>query len=143
MVGNGNGNGANGNGNGRGPGRPSKLTPEVLEQLVEALETGASNQDASESVGISRHTFRDWMEKGEASKTGQYVEFYQRMSCARARGNIELLKDLRKTTKGKLAILKYQGYNPVEKVQADVEHSGVVSQIVVKRLEVSEDDRQE
>lgn len=114
----------NGNGNGKG-GRPSKLTPEVLAEIEAALEDGCSDKDAAEGAGICYSTFRAWFLRGEKAKTGEYLEFSQRITRARAKGNWTMVKELKKTTKGRIFLLKCRGYIPVER--AEVEHSGAVA----------------
>ena len=64
--------------------RPSKLTPEVQEVIVDAILHGSTYKDAAESAGVQYNTFNEWMKKGEAAKTGQYREFNDSVSVANA-----------------------------------------------------------
>ena len=44
-------------------GRPSKLTPEVVDKLLEVLADGLTLEQAATSVGIHRDTLRRWREE--------------------------------------------------------------------------------
>lgn len=46
-------------------GRPSKLTPEVQEELKLLLRSGVPRTHAAEAVGIHRETLRSWTARGE------------------------------------------------------------------------------
>jgi transposase len=52
-------------------GRPSKLTPEVQQTIVNAIGLGASYADAAQAAGVSYDTFNEWMKNG----TGKYLQF--------------------------------------------------------------------
>lgn len=56
-------------------GRPSKLTPEIQEEIVKAITLGATYVDAAGSVGIDYDTFNRWMIRGRKSSKGAYHEF--------------------------------------------------------------------
>jgi len=55
--------------------RPSKLTPEVQEKICEAIRLGAVYEHACNYAGIRYTTFRNWILRGEQSKSGKYFEF--------------------------------------------------------------------
>jgi hypothetical protein len=44
-------------------GRPSKLTPEVVDKLLEALADGLTLEQAATSVGVHRDTLRRWRDE--------------------------------------------------------------------------------
>jgi hypothetical protein len=58
-------------------GRPSKLTPETTERLLQALRIGSSYEAACAYAGIDYSTFRKWMQKGERAKSGRFFEFFK------------------------------------------------------------------
>jgi len=64
--------------------RPSKLTPEVQERIVDAILHGATYRDASEAAGIAYNTFNEWMKKGADAKTGKFREFNDSVETANA-----------------------------------------------------------
>lgn len=47
-------------------GRKTKLTPEVQEKIVKAIEDGNFDFIAAEAAGISKRTFFRWLARGEA-----------------------------------------------------------------------------
>jgi transposase-like protein len=46
-------------------GRPSKLTPEVVDRVVQAVEAGASVGLAAAHAGIAQSTLFKWLADGE------------------------------------------------------------------------------
>ena len=48
--------------------RPSKLTPEVQENLCNWLKLGYYQEDAAIMAGISASTYYEWMKKGEQER---------------------------------------------------------------------------
>lgn len=46
-------------------GRPTKLTPEVHQTIVDAIRAGASRQAAAETAGVGFSTLKEWMVRGE------------------------------------------------------------------------------
>ena len=45
--------------------RPTKLTPEVIEEICNWLKLGYYQEDAATMAGISASTYYDWMKKGD------------------------------------------------------------------------------
>ena len=45
--------------------RPTKLTPDVIEDICNWLKLGYYQEDAATMAGISASTFYDWMKKGD------------------------------------------------------------------------------
>tara|TARA_Y100000310_G_C20546718_1_gene745948 strand:+ start:196 stop:630 length:435 start_codon:yes stop_codon:yes gene_type:complete len=78
-------------------GRPSKLTPEVADAVVEALEMGASQSEAAASVGVGLSTLEEWLSRGRGrnsrrSSRGVYATFAGRCERALPSGTVKLLK---------------------------------------------------
>ena len=70
----------------RGRGRPSKLTPELQEKILQEIgQHGATYADACLVVGIGRTTFQTWKAKGLAAKSGQFRDFRDELEKAEAR----------------------------------------------------------
>lgn len=65
--------------------RPTKLTPDVQNRIVLALELGHTYETASEMGGIAYNTFNEWRKKGESAKSGQFYEFYEAIKAAESR----------------------------------------------------------
>ena len=72
-------------------GRPSKLTEETITDLENAIRLGASDADACAYAGIDDSTFYKWMQRGRESLRGEFFEFFERLTRARARGKVGLL----------------------------------------------------
>lgn len=71
-------------------GRPTKLTAEVHQAIISAMEDGATIIVAIRSVGVASTTYRRWMEQGK-SKASEH-EHYRlfRVAVKRARATAEL-----------------------------------------------------
>ena len=65
-------------------GRPSKLTPERQEKLVEAIQAGNYYASACAYAEIAYSNFRQWMIKGEAEESGKYHDFHEAITHAEA-----------------------------------------------------------
>ena len=75
-------------------GRPTKLTPELQEELLKALKGGTYVEDACAYVGIGVSTFYDWMRLGSLNEA-PYSEFSEAVEKARASAvvrNVALLQ---------------------------------------------------
>jgi PHD/YefM family antitoxin component YafN of YafNO toxin-antitoxin module len=67
-------------------GRPSKLTPERLEKILESLREGNYRDTAAEGAGIAYNTFREWEKKGGVEEKGKFHDFYESVKRAEAEG---------------------------------------------------------
>ncbi|RVX45765.1 hypothetical protein EDD27_8582 [Nonomuraea polychroma] len=67
-------------------GRPSKLTPELRDQLCRHLEAGHFLGTAADLCGVGRSTVHRWMARGEEEDAPpEYREFCEALTRARAR----------------------------------------------------------
>ena len=71
--------------------RPTKLTPEVAERIIQATRLGASYAAAAEAGGVERHTISRWVAKGEAEEEGEFYDFSTKMRSAQAELGVEYL----------------------------------------------------
>lgn len=70
-------------------GRPTKLTPEIQERIVEALQAGNYQETACEYAGISAGTFYRWMAEGNEDDAPVMLrEFREAVIKARARAEV-------------------------------------------------------
>ncbi len=76
-------------------GRRSKLTPAVQKKVCELIASGNFLKVAAQAAGIAERTFYDWLAKGEAEKAPRYVQFLQAVQEAAAKGETELLEQIR------------------------------------------------
>ena len=69
----------------RRAGRPSKLTPELQEEILTSIrEDGCTYADACLQAGISESTFHLWKKKGAEQKRGRFSEFSEELKAAEA-----------------------------------------------------------
>jgi broad-specificity NMP kinase len=59
-----------------------------MEKLLAALRAGAYRIDACRAAGIHYNTLLAWEKKGEASRSGEYVEFLEALRMAEAEAAI-------------------------------------------------------
>ena len=72
-------------------GRPSKLTPETIKTLTDAIGLGASYVDACGAAGISYSLFAEWMKKGREHKKGEFVDFLEAVKAEEAAATLRHL----------------------------------------------------
>ena len=75
-------------------GRKTKLTPEVQDIIVDGINAGLTLGLTCARAGVARSTFYDWLEKGEAAKSGALMEFSDTVSRARADSAIRLVSQI-------------------------------------------------
>lgn len=71
-------------------GRKTKLTPQVQDLIVQALNVGAHYEHAAQYAGITERTFYNWMAKGEAG-TPPYVQFFQAVKKSESQAGVGYL----------------------------------------------------
>ena len=64
-------------------GRPTKLTPEVQDIIVDGI-----------NAGVTYATFYNWLEKGEVAKSGVLMEFFDAVSRAKADSALRLVSQI-------------------------------------------------
>lgn len=74
-------------------GRPSLLDDDVANNVVTMLRAGNYLTVATRAAGIGMQTFRDWLKRGESSKTADapYRDFRARVERARAEGEARMV----------------------------------------------------
>ena len=75
-------------------GRPTKLTPEVQDIIVDGINAGLTLGLTCARAGVARSTFYGWLEKGEAAKSGALMEFSDTVSRARADSALRLVSQI-------------------------------------------------
>lgn len=70
-------------------GRPTKLTEDIRDKLVQLVETGNYAEVAAEAIGIGKTTFYQWLKRGrkdeEVGRRTRYREFANAIANARAK----------------------------------------------------------
>jgi transposase len=73
-------------------GRPTKLTPEKHDKIVELVRAGNYVDTASAVAGVAEQTFYVWMSKGEGEKArSPYKEFREAITAARAEAEARMV----------------------------------------------------
>lgn len=66
-------------------GRPSKLTPELQEEIVISIKRGDWTETTCATVGIDKSTFYAWMKRGKKeTRHTRYKKFYEEVKRAQA-----------------------------------------------------------
>ncbi len=85
-------------------GRPSKiLDAKVVEQVISYIRAGAYDWVAAQAAGLDRHTFRNWMRRGEQGEQ-PFLAFFARVGRARAEARI--VREIKVAEKDPLAWLR-------------------------------------
>ena len=74
--------------------RPTKLTPEVQDLIVDGINAGLTFRLTCARVGVNPGTFYRWLETGEIVKTGMYREFYEAVERAKADSALRLVSQI-------------------------------------------------
>ena len=75
-------------------GRPTKLTPEVQDLIVDGINAGLTFGLTCARAGVNPATFYRWLEKGETAKSGVYSEFCDTVSRAKADSALRLVSQI-------------------------------------------------
>ena len=89
-------------------GRPTKLTPEVHNAIVNDIELGVIYKDAVGAAGVSYPTFLSWLERGKAVRDGElrktksnkpFLEFLNSVERAKHTAFAMYAKEIQKASK--------------------------------------------
>ena len=80
------------------PGRPSRLTKQVADNLVKAVGLGLSYKDAAAVAGIGKSTFHEWKKRAEiAERSNKYTVLMERIDAALQKRGEEYLDAVRRS----------------------------------------------
>lgn len=79
--------------------RPTKMTPQTIKMLCEAIRMGATYDLASQYAGIAPSTLYAWMAKGRKQEGGEFVELLEDIKRAEGKGAIANLALIQKSAK--------------------------------------------
>ena len=65
----------------------TKLDLKVQKSICALLTKGATDKTACENVGITPQTFYNWMSRGEKEGDGEFFEFFEAVTRARAKAH--------------------------------------------------------
>ena len=77
-------------------GRPTLLTPERQQHLVDLIAAGNYLETACACVGIHYTTLRNWMVRGEEEGTGIYFDFFNAITRAEAEAEAQAVQSIAK-----------------------------------------------
>lgn len=123
---------------GRAMGRPTKLTVETRDRLFDGISMGMSYRAACAHAGIDYSTFCRWRERGAAQQRGEFREFCDLLTDAKAIGEARLVVRIDEASKREvpgdwraaLAILERrhpEEWGKKDKLDADLHHDGGVT----------------
>ncbi len=138
-------------------GRPTKLTPEVQEQVCTAIRAGNTFEAAAAYGGISPASFYSYMDKGRQSyekgkRRTKFTEFLEEVTRAKSTAEVALVANINKAgdKDWRAHAFLLERRNPEDwgrrdRIKADITESGTVRKvIVIKRLaEVAIEDEEE
>lgn len=90
----------------RNKGRPTKLTATVQKILVEAIEVGAYYETACALAGIDYQSLRNWMIRGEKAGKGLYFDFFESLTRAEAKNEVDRLEEWRKFMTDEIGVVE-------------------------------------
>ena len=77
-------------------GRPTKLTPELQQSVIDLLRRGNYLETTALAVGVDKATIRLWLSKGKKAKTGIYKRFYAAVRRALSEAEVLDVDTIRK-----------------------------------------------
>lgn len=80
-------------------GRPSKLTPDAMDKIIEAIRAGNYKDVACEWAGVPQRTVRDWMKWGKERPDSEYGEFRRKVRTAEKAAEVQLVGEVRLAAK--------------------------------------------
>ena len=69
-------------------GRPTKICPEIIEKIQNAILAGSYIETAAALAGINKDTFYEWLKKGAAAQSGIFFEFSAAIQKAMAQAEM-------------------------------------------------------
>jgi hypothetical protein len=86
-------------------GRQTKLTPQVQEQLCQAVALGVSVTSAAAYLGIGKSAILEWLQRGQGchpsrGRTSLYADFVESIEKARAQDELRRMGRLEQAARG-------------------------------------------
>ncbi len=81
-------------------GRPTKLTPEAQELIVNAVRAGTYLETAAALAGVCKDTLHEWLKRGANSKSGIHKRFSDSVAQALAESEHDDASVIRKAAAG-------------------------------------------
>lgn len=84
-------------------GRPSKVSPELADRILDLIRQGKTRAQAAEESGIDRSSFFNWMAKGAAGDES-YLDFFKKIKSEEAR--LKAMREMKRQEKKGIAGMK-------------------------------------
>lgn len=111
-------------------GRPTKLTPEVQDRILQAIRAGNYRETAARYGGISPATFYRWLERGERARRGPFREFREAVERAESEAEVRYVAIVAKAATDDVRAaqwwLEHRFPERWGRRQVDVQHDGRV-----------------
>lgn len=75
-------------------GRPSKIDPQIVNILVQAIQLGASRRVAAAAAGIHASTLFGWLARGREAESGIFKDFFDQIKRAEASCDLRCLSKI-------------------------------------------------
>ena len=115
--------------------RPTKLTPELADILVEAVGLGLSFAEAARIGEINERTIHGWRERGKAEEDSIYSKFTDRIDGAQVSRAQEFLDAIKRSILEGHTITKTHTKESVMPAIVDEEGNIISPEVVKERVE--------
>lgn len=110
------------------------VQPTLERKIIKMLKRGAPYTTVCRACGITPTTFMNWLEKGKAGFSEDYIRFYRRVCKAEAAAEMQALKDLKAHKKSDWRVSAWElerrwpeNWSKVSRTEANVKMSGNVT----------------
>lgn len=103
-------------------GRPTKLTPDRREEILDAARIGTTMEGCARAAGIGVSTLYEWLSRGDDGEE-PYAEFSEAFKRARAKGEQRLVAQVHQS-KPEFILERSYGYVKTERRELSVPDAG-------------------
>ena len=115
--------------------RPTKLTPELADILVEAVGLGLSFAKVARIGEIEERTIHKWRERGKAEEGSIYATFKDRIDGAQVSHAQELLEEQKRASLESTTITKTHVRESIMPAVVDEQGNIISPEVVRERIE--------
>jgi len=124
-------------------GRRTKLTPDVQNRIAQAIQLGATYEQAANYGGVHYTTFGEWMRRGAAAKAGKFRSFYETIKDAEGKSVVGWLAKIEKAANDgswQAAAWKLERRYPGDYGRQRIEHTGKDGGAIVVNWDATDND---
>ena len=107
--------------------RPTKLTPDAQQRIAQAIQLGATYEQAANYGGVSYNAFNEWMKRGTDANSGKFRQFYEAIKDAEGKSVVGWLAKIEKAANDgnwQAAAWKLERRYPGDYGRQRIEHTG-------------------